>query len=160
MKIKQIVIFFFLLIFNFLLHAQEFLKVSCRIGKIDSIGNYYVIYATDSANKTYMIVSKKDTIVPCQNVVINKSYQFTFDIPVPFTMNVDVPITYPDGTKIPQDCVSDAHYHALELRGLCYDTLNRREEMLLRQNNKNLKTTNRNKGVQRMHNIPQKLDQQ
>ncbi len=133
-NVKYITILFFLIILSKQLHAQEYLKVSCRIEKIDSIGNYYVIYATDSANKTYMIVSKKDTIVPCQNVVINKSYQFTFDIPVPFTMNVDVPITYPDSTKIPQDCVSDAHYNALELRGLCYDTLYRDEKLSIRKN--------------------------
>ena len=132
-NVKYITHLLFLIILSTQLYAQEYLKVSCHIGKIDSIGNYYLIYATDSANKTYMIVSKKDTIVSCQSVVINNSYQFTCDMPVPFSMNVDVPVTYPDGTKIPQDCVSDAHYHALELRGLCYDTLYRDEILSIRK---------------------------
>jgi len=127
-------ILFILQIFQ--LSAQEtdteLLFVECEIVRIDSVGNYYVIYAKDSSEK-YKIISMKDSTV-CQNIVVGHFYKITLDPPIPRSMNV-VPITFPGGATIIPYGWGNSLYFPLDIRGLCYnvefkdDILKKRKEI-------------------------------
>ena len=108
--------------------------VVCRVVKIDSIGNYNIIYAKDFDDVKYKIVSAKSKI-DCKNIQVNNEYEFVlfgsnkyFNI----VSSLDTYSVYPDGTRflIENNWGGDL-YSAQNLRGLCYkdkniqmDTLN------------------------------------
>lgn len=122
---------------NAIWRDRTYLNVTCLICKIDSIENYYLIYAQDSVKKKYLIISKRDTLVQCQNIFVDKSYHFTFECPILYPMNsMDIRDLSYGGIQMPRD-YGDADYHALELKGLYYDikhreyVLEKRKELIL-----------------------------
>jgi len=129
-------LYFILLILQiFKLSAQEaypdLLSIECEIVKIDSVGNYYVIYAKDTSEK-YKIVSKKhDTI--CQDITVGQSYRITLSSYIR-SANI-IPVTFPDGACIIPYGWGKTLYFPLEIRGLCYniefaiDYLKKRKEI-------------------------------
>jgi hypothetical protein len=97
----------------------KLLVIECEIVKIDSVGNYYVIYAKDSLEK-YKIVSEKDSSVG-QNIVVGQSYTITLDPPILPPMNIEVPVTFPDGSLITLHDWGNSLYFALDIKGLCHN---------------------------------------
>ena len=76
---------------------SEVLKARCEIVRIDSIRDYYIIYAKDSLVK-YKMVSQKDSNAICRNVDVGGIYDFTFFRPF-LSMNSGLDI-YPGGAAI------------------------------------------------------------
>jgi len=134
-------LFFILLILQTnKLPAQEanadLLVVECEIVKVDSVGNYYVIYAKEvtenDKSEKYKIVSEKDSTV-CQNIVVGEFYKITLDPPMPQDLN-RLPVTYTGGAVIVSYGWGKDLYFAFDIRGLCYnpefatELLKKREE--------------------------------
>jgi hypothetical protein len=131
---------------TFKLFAQEanteLLSVECEIVKIDSIGNYYVIYAKNISEK-YKIVSEKSNTI-CQNIVVGLFYKITLE-PLIRSMNM-VPVVFSDGAAIIPYGWGKTLYFPLEIRGLYYnvefaiDILKKRKA---REEQENLKFKNK-----------------
>lgn len=129
-------LFFILFVLQtFQLSAQEtdleILFVECEIVRIDSVGDYYVVYAKDSSDK-YKIISRKDSSV-CQNIIVRQFYKITLEAMIR-SMN-NVPITFPGGATIIPYGWGKSLYFPLDIRGLCYnvefkdDILKKRKEI-------------------------------
>ncbi len=110
-------------------------SIECEIVKIDSVGDYYVIYAKDTLDK-YKIVSQKDSTV-FQNIVVREHYKLTL-----FaysgehkTFLYDVTRIFPGGAVISSYGWGKSLYFALDIRGLCHniefknDILKKRKEI-------------------------------
>jgi len=134
---RYLSLYFILLILQTMeLPAQErntgLLLVECEIIKIDSVGDYYVIYAKNISEK-YKIVSKKDSM-SCQNIVVGEFYKITLDLPILQPMN-PTPVTFSGGAVIIPYGWGKTLYFPLDIRGLCYniefksDILKKRNEI-------------------------------
>lgn len=101
--------------------------------KIDSIDNYYLVYAKKQ-DAIFKIVSKKETLKKCDLIKINNSYHFDLyaDSSVPLiTGEIIAPVSYYDvvchvlenGTEICTDGKNGIYdlYYVRNLKGLCIE---------------------------------------
>lgn len=135
------IFFVFFTFQTFKLFAQErdsnakIASIVCEIVKIDSVGDYYVIYAKDTLDK-YKIVSQKDSTV-FQNIVVGEHYKLTLfsHTGEHKTFPTNVLQVFPGGVAIIPYGWGDGLYIALEIKGLCYkaefaiDILKKRKEL-------------------------------
>ena len=103
------------------------LPIECKIVRIDSVGNHYVIYAIqvteEGKPEKYKIVSAKDS-TSCQNIMVDKHYKLTFNqhiSPEIRTMNGPFPRLFSGGAVILPYGWGDDLYFALDVRGLCHN---------------------------------------
>jgi hypothetical protein len=103
-----------------------------KIYKIDSINNYYLLYASRN-DSLYKIVSQKETISNCQQIIVNQVYALKLHSIWKHKLligSVDVSpsaiyqvtcLAFNDSTKIciERDSINDLHY-ADNIRGLCF----------------------------------------
>lgn len=97
---------------------SEVIKARCEIVRIDSLRDYYIIYAKDSLVK-YKMVSQKDSNANCRNVDVGGIYDFTFFRPL-LSMNSGLDV-YPGGAVIISYGWGRGLYEPLEMKGLCYN---------------------------------------
>lgn len=101
--------------------------------KIDSIDNYYLVYAKKQ-DAIFKIVSKKETLKKCDLIKINNSYHFdlysqssipliTGEIVAPVSIWDVVCHTFENGIKICTDRKNGIYdlYYARNLKGLCLE---------------------------------------
>ncbi len=153
MKLK-IVLLILLLVTCQTIFAQDFIQVRCNICQIDFVEDYFLIYAQDSADNKYLILSKNDT-ANAPTIEIGQSYTFTFNSFRKECMNEKLPIVItPSGRRMQVDWGRD-FYHALELRGLCYNPQFKEEilKKLEKYDNKNQEKSNRKKKKRRKQNV-------
>jgi hypothetical protein len=107
------------------------LPTSYKVYKIDSINNWYLIYAR-KGDSLYKIVSKKMSIENCNRIRIHKSYEFRCHsciygdkiaektILPQYTLLVTC-FSFDDSTNIclERDSINDLHY-ADNIKGLCF----------------------------------------
>ena len=102
-----------------------------KVYKIDSINNYYLIYAKKK-DSLYKLVSKKQVTGNCANIGLNQEYAFSLtsiwnqnitiegrNISPSLTPHVSC-LSFDDSTKIclEKDSINDL-FHADNIRGLC-----------------------------------------
>lgn len=105
--------------------------ISYNVYKVDSINNFYLIYARKGAS-LYKIVSKKENVIDCNRIKEGGIYDFKLH-----TRSEDRTIdgikvlpqnsllvncfSYDDSTKIclERDSINDLHY-AENIKGLCF----------------------------------------
>lgn len=99
--------------------------VNYNIKKLDSLDNFYIIYATKD-DWTYKIVSEKDSNSCIELISVGKSYSFNLQNAKErisaYALNVDC-IIYNDTTKIcieKNDRMIAALFEASNLKGLCF----------------------------------------
>ncbi len=77
---KNILFLFFFFIFSFLCQGFFYNDEVCdvnryKVYKIDSINNYYIIYALNELDY-YKIISKKDSLNESHNIRVGEKYNF------------------------------------------------------------------------------------
>jgi len=102
-----------------------------KVYKIDSINNYYLVYAR-KGDSLYKIVSKKMSFENCNRIRINNNYEFRLHssiygskmaektISPQYTLLVTC-FSFDDTTNIclERDSINDLH-HAENIKGLCF----------------------------------------
>ena len=113
--------------------ATNRISTPYKVYKIDSINNWYLIYAR-KGDSLYKIVSEKRVYENCNKIQINKAYNFILHSRIypdqlgGITINtirhdLVTCFSYDDSTIIclERDSINDLHY-ASNLKGLCVET--------------------------------------
>ena len=132
-------IFLFIAFFGISCNSQQKVLESQRtmeeyyVYKIDSIDNYYLVYAKKQ-DAIFKIVSKKETLKKCDLIKINNSYHFdlysqssetliTGEIIAPVSIYDKPCYIFENDTKICIDRKNGIYdlYYARNLKGLCIE---------------------------------------
>lgn len=117
-----------LIAFSNQIYAQSKEPVECVIYKIDSVNNYYTIYAGEmETDKRYKIVTKKQDNQgeSCEKIRIGGKYELTIEryfkeLPVEI-LSLDIDYEFPNKTLISVDCDWGCDlFSAKEIIGLTY----------------------------------------
>lgn len=113
-------IFYFSILFGQNTDTYHFLdKINCKIDRIDSLDNFYLIYAQSDSNQ-YKILSRKIPIT-CRNIIPGNNYLLDIYERFPVPLNyLDVDMIVGAGTIIKIDW-GDNLYISHQIWGLCYE---------------------------------------
>ena len=114
------------------INSNEKLEMSYKVYKIDSINNWYVIYARRK-DSLYKIISGKVLVENCSRIKVNKNYQFQLHSRIygnqvaGMTMSPQYSLlvtcfAFDDSTNIclERDSINDLYY-ADNIKGLCFE---------------------------------------